>query len=472
MYNLVPLSLDILHGLEYYLSKRGVRCNKCAKGGMCVNRHSYIALIINVLIACGAVVCALQPAHAEYYGPSAPMDIARQYVLEAQYDLAEEMLKEILVHDPDNREALLLLGTVLGQKGSRKEASGYLKRALYLDPEDPSANLELGRNFLERGVPKEAMDYFERVMDLGDVAAPAQRDDAAGYIEQIKNAQRRESGYYINMLAGFQYDTNVPAFSDDIQTITGDEREDLRTTLNIAAQYDRPMGGVLEGSAGYAYYKSMYEDLSMYDTDLHIVTLKGTGKLNGYAMDLRYIYEYATMDGYRHTLTQGITPSIVFPTGGDRSIIVTYKYKDVEARDIPVSPANSGSSGHSQTAGMTLLDTMAGGQKMRAGYLYEDKDAVADSFSFLGHKAYLDAGFRISSILRATGYLEYYERNYSQVQPVSRVERRTTLSATLMRDYSRRVSGILSYTYAWNDSADWRYEYERAIASLLLKVRY
>lgn len=438
-----------------------------------MDRHPYLVLTITVLVAGGVLICAAHRAFAEYNGPPASVETAREYFIAGQHDLAEEMLRRILVHDPDNREALILLGQILGQGGRKKEASGYLKRALYLDPDDPRTNLELGKNFMERDVPSEAEDFFERAKQLAVTADPALTAEATGYLEQLQEARQKGEGeFHLNVLAGLQHDTNVVAFSDDVFAIAGAAREDLRATLNLSARYVRPLGGDREGVAGYAFYKSQYDDLGMYDTDLHMITLKGAGKLNAHVVDLRYIYEYAVMDGYRHSMTHGISPSLVLPVHGDGSIILTYRYKDIEARDLPVSPLHSGASGHSHLTGLTVLMTLPGEVKARAGYLYEDRDAVEGSFAYTGHKAYMDAGYRLGLSMRATGYGEYHKKDYSNAAPVGRVESKKTLSATLMRDFSKRSSALLSYTYVWNGSDDWRYEYERAVASLLMKVRY
>ena len=415
--------------------------------------------------------CVLSLAHAADIKPN--LGRARDHILNGQYEAAEDELKSVLMIDPENREAILLLGISLGRRGELKKASGHLKHALYLDPNDPEANLELGRYFYELGVPQEAADYFERTLELTDGSSSTLSDEASRYLEDISKGLRDGKGKFsLNALAGLQYDTNVPAFSDNFSHWSIGGREDLRAIFNIGAEYQFARTGPFSDvAASYSFYHSAHDDLSAYDTDLHTTALRGAVKYGEAAIELRYMYEHAVMDGYRHSASHSFSPSLVLEAGSDTSAILTYRYKDTEAQDLPASPTNSGRTGHSHLAGISAVRTFGEGHSGRAGYLYETVEAARDMYAYKGHKAFMDVSLRLSKATGASLGAEYYERDYDSITP-SRLERRQTASATLKRELGRRISLSLSHAYTWNDSADWRYEYERAVTSLILKARY
>jgi tetratricopeptide (TPR) repeat protein len=425
-----------------------------------------IGLLKAVLIAGITYFCVLTSVHAA--AAEALMERARENILGGKFEAAEQYLLSILQSDPENREALLLLGISLGRRGRLKEASSRLKHALYLDPGDPAANLELGRNFLERGVPAEAADYLERAIELSGGDDPALEAEAAGYLKEIKSSEKGEEGLTLSALAGLQYDTNVRALSEDAALPSEGKREDQRTIFRVKAGYADT--GPVEAAASYSFYRSVHSHLGQYDTDLHSAGLRAVIMHGSAATELRYLYEYASVDGYRYLTSHSISPSIVLPAGRWGTAILTYRYKDTAAHDVPVSPANSGRTGHGHLLGISAAArNIPGGMKARAGYMYDDTGAALGEYAYTGQRVFIKAGYRFPENTGASLYAEYHERDFAGS---GRGERRRTASASVMRDFGDRISLSLSYSHISNESADRRYEYERAVTGLLLKARY
>ena len=65
------------------------------------------------------------------------------------YEGAVPMLMQIVVDDPNNADALNLLGYSSRQMGNYDQALGYYQQALSLEPEHLGANEYLGELYLE-----------------------------------------------------------------------------------------------------------------------------------------------------------------------------------------------------------------------------------------------------------------------------------------------------------------------------------
>jgi len=425
-------------------------------------------LFAGVLISCAFCLASMAWANEA----SGLIQKARENILFGRYDAAEEFLRSALAIDPENREAILLLGVSLGRRGS-KEASGYLKRALYMDPEDPVANLELGKHFYERGVPGEAADFFERALELSGGEVPAISEAAAGYLKEIRKQDKPAKGLALSALAGLQYDSNVPAFSEDASIALVGKQEDLRTIFNVRAGYGGLDVGPFDTEASYSFYTGIHSDLGQYDSVLHTATIKGATKRSGASLQLLYVYEYATVDGYSYTSAHSFSPSLLIPAGNASSVVLTYRYKDMNAHDIPVSPSHSGRSGASNLLGASMVfQRLPVSLHGSAGYIYEDTGAALDEYAYSGQRVFIKVDHDYTHRDHVSIYTEYYDRDFPHAPPYGRSERRKTVSATLTRKLGARYSLALSYSGIWNDSADRRYEYERAVTGLLLKARY
>lgn len=85
-------------------------------------------------------------------------------------DLAEQDLRQVLQHHPNNAAALNALGYILTDHTNRhQEADGYISAALALDPDNPAILDSKGWVLFNLGRIEEALDYLQRsYLALGD----------------------------------------------------------------------------------------------------------------------------------------------------------------------------------------------------------------------------------------------------------------------------------------------------------------
>src|SRR5438105_3368848 len=81
-------------------------------------------------------------------------------------DAAEQLYREILQADPNQVEALSLLGLILQDRGQLEEAIALLSRAIEIDPGFPEAHANLARGLSFRGDAEAAADAARRATEL------------------------------------------------------------------------------------------------------------------------------------------------------------------------------------------------------------------------------------------------------------------------------------------------------------------
>jgi tetratricopeptide (TPR) repeat protein len=81
-------------------------------------------------------------------------------------DIASENYRHVLDLDPDNADALHLLGLVRLQQRDAAEAVALIQRSLEVDPENPQAFDHLGTALLEDGKPRDSIAAFERALEM------------------------------------------------------------------------------------------------------------------------------------------------------------------------------------------------------------------------------------------------------------------------------------------------------------------
>src|SRR5688572_20297832 len=79
---------------------------------------------------------------------------------------AEALYRHALRRQPDNAEALQLLGLLNSQLGRASVGAALIKKALALRPEDARLHNNLGNVLCSQGLPHEAAATFRRALDL------------------------------------------------------------------------------------------------------------------------------------------------------------------------------------------------------------------------------------------------------------------------------------------------------------------
>jgi tetratricopeptide (TPR) repeat protein len=88
------------------------------------------------------------------------------YLDDERNPLAEEMLRQAVQLDKNNKRALISLGKSLMAQGQSTGALEALLQAASLDPADPNSIYIAGQVYLDRGQTRDAMSQFERVVRI------------------------------------------------------------------------------------------------------------------------------------------------------------------------------------------------------------------------------------------------------------------------------------------------------------------
>src|SRR5215467_8797683 len=90
------------------------------------------------------------------------LDTAWKYYQAGQMQQAEQLYLQILQEDPNQIDALHLVGVIAGQTGRYDLAADYLKTTVRLKPDFAAAHNNLGNVFILQRKLEEAVDSFRQ----------------------------------------------------------------------------------------------------------------------------------------------------------------------------------------------------------------------------------------------------------------------------------------------------------------------
>lgn len=94
---------------------------------------------------------------------------AEDYYHQKKYDKAKEELKSILIKNPNDIEALFLLGVISGKQGSTSASRKTFKKIISLDPQYSKAYYNLGvlyANSKSADERQNSIKYFDKFLEL------------------------------------------------------------------------------------------------------------------------------------------------------------------------------------------------------------------------------------------------------------------------------------------------------------------
>jgi tetratricopeptide (TPR) repeat protein len=114
---------------------------------------------LNRLLLSAALVCGLvcMPVAAVDYIRLSPSEFAEdlvkasEFAAQGRYEEAIELLKVLVADEPDDADALSLMGYSLRKSGQTVHAEGFYLRALAIEPAHLGANQYLGELYVETG---------------------------------------------------------------------------------------------------------------------------------------------------------------------------------------------------------------------------------------------------------------------------------------------------------------------------------
>ena len=82
------------------------------------------------------------------------------------FEKAKRYLSQVLSHQPDNFDALSLMGTAYGSAGQHNEAITYYKRAITVNPDIALTYVNLGLAQINKGLEEEAQENFQKAVAI------------------------------------------------------------------------------------------------------------------------------------------------------------------------------------------------------------------------------------------------------------------------------------------------------------------
>lgn len=388
-------------------------------------------------------------------------------------DAADEFRAALKEH-PDDPTATLYLG-IAQSRSMDKEAASSLKKALAINPENPRTNLELGILYFNQSAFSEAEDYFINTKKLAPKTEFSEM--AEKYLRAIKGGGA-EKPWALHISAGGQYDNNVAIVSDDIPLPESvSHKSDWRAIFYLKGIYTIFSSKAFESSAGYSLYQSLHSRLSDFDLTQHLFELKGvytlapSVKLNG-----AYSFEYIYLGGDDYDYAHAFSPSLTLTEGKGISTVIDYRYRYSHFMDSDLFTTNSARTGSNNLIGITQNFPIGNSIAAKVGYSHDEDSTKKDYWDYSGDKVFL--GLRFSMPYRSflDLYGDYYKRDYDGADPAisdaNRNDTSRTYSASLTKAFGDRYSLTLAQLYTRNRSNIEAYDYNRAITSLFLNVRF
>src|SRR5438552_2312902 len=120
-------------------------------------------VVISALLTANFTWCQSTRRHVV---PASPLTQARAQIAKHDLQAAENSIWQVLSADPNNSDALLLLGTVRSDQQRFAEAETLFNRVLQLDPNSAAAHLNLGKCYLAEKKLANAMDEYQKAGHL------------------------------------------------------------------------------------------------------------------------------------------------------------------------------------------------------------------------------------------------------------------------------------------------------------------
>jgi hypothetical protein len=376
---------------------------------------------------------------------------------------------------PDDPSATLYLGIAQSRSGDPR-AEATLKKAVGLNPKDARANFELGVLYYQRNIPEEANDYFDAAASLSPGSEIAARS------QEFKKAAGERTGTKskpLSLSLGLQgqYDSNVILSPSGVALPQGISRKsDYRAVALFDGRYRFLSGPTGSLSAGYGFYRSWHNDLSMYDVLRHAVDLHGGIPVSSIvSVEAAYTFEYVDVDSAKFSGTHGLGAGMTVREGKDHSTSLRYQYRHAGYGDAALFPSNSDRDGDNHLVGVTQRASFGKNVSASAGYAHDVDRAKQPWWDAKGDKGFAAIGVSMPYRISLGLYGEYYRKKYGSLDPefiVIREDKTTTFSATGGVSFTDWFGLSVGYSYMKNDSNITALEYTRSITSATLTARY
>ncbi len=420
------------------------------------------------------------------------------------YPAALADLRTVLEKKPDLEQGALELGIVLVKSGTFAEAVPWLERAQRLPSAYPEASLFLGIAQLRLGQPEPALINFERAGHDSALRVPARYyqgvanyhlrrwqeaeehftavvtetpdtpvgREAAEFLARLRSPDRERPSSLLYADVGFQYDTNVAlAPSDnDVQDAVGvSDKGDGRAVITVGGAYIPLRTQRVQLLIGYELYQSLHFDLTEFNLQDHRPSAEVVVKTDLARLGFGARYDYYLLDTGSFLQSVHATPWVAIPEGGLGRTELFYRLR---WRDFYKAPFETLRDAYNHSPGMRQFFYLGAPERYVAlGYRFDREDPLHEEgnvYAYDGHE--VSAGIGWSWPIDLSGELTYAFRNEDYAVP--RTDNEHRIEFAVEKGIIDHVSVVAAYFGVFNNSTDERFDYNRQIGSLLLRVRF
>jgi tetratricopeptide (TPR) repeat protein len=411
-------------------------------------------------------------------------------------------LSAALARKEDVGQATLELGVAYVKAGRFEEALPWLERAQRVPPTYGEASLFLGVALLRLGRVAEARANFERAGRDSELRVPARyyegvtayregnwREaeehftfvaeaspesevgrEAAGFLAQMRGGERPRRRLYGSF--GFQYDSNVAlAPSDDVvKDAAGiSDQADGRAVFTLGGTYTPWRTETMELSLGYEFYQSVHFDLTEFDLQDHRPGIQFLWKVAPVQLGFAARYDYFLLDydGFLHSVHA--LPWLIIPEPGLGRTEIHYRLRWRGFEEEPFEDLRDAWNHSTGVRQFFYLDTPERYLAVHYRFDREDPlDSEGNQFAYDGHEVGAAVGWALPYDVRAEAGYAYRNENY----PTTRNDNEHRAFTAVEKDLTEYLSVVLAYFGTFNASDDDRFDYDRNIGSVQLRVRF
>ena len=142
--------------------------------------------LTRILVAAVACAALAAPALAiDSNSPDVTLDDARASIQMGDFRGAVGILRDVIADDPNNADALNLMGYSLRKSGDRDRALGFYLKAIKINPKHKSAHEYLGELYVEIGQIEKAKEHLKIIAQLCGSTSCEEYEDLAEAIASL-----------------------------------------------------------------------------------------------------------------------------------------------------------------------------------------------------------------------------------------------------------------------------------------------
>ena len=366
-------------------------------------------------------------------------------------ELAINSFKRAAKQDPGDASAPFFLGLSLEESGKYHEAVQWFQKAATLDPGyEQLAYYNIGMAQAKTGNTSAAKQSLRRAI-TADPSSDTGRD-AQNFLASMEGGEEAAAPskrWFLSANAGIEYDDNVTV--SEVDNTTG--LEDIAAVFDLSAAYQIYKTGGSEIELGYDFYQSVFDDLSNFDLQSHLLSVIASSEFGSVDGTFSYSYNYLKLGGDSFLKIHSIMPSVGFSFIDNMYHSLSYNYKDKEFTN------NTARNADDNAAGLDNYYFFRDGHSY--GYLnlrLEDENTLDPQFDYTGY--YVTAGaksvlpvFVINPEIHVS--YQYYRKDYSHITTSiadQREDERSTVTLSIEKQFSEIFNIKLNYQYIDADS--------------------